>query len=133
MRPFHIYILKCSDGSYYTGHTDDIEKRFAEHQENRVPCYTSKRLPVKLVYLQESSTYTEAIISERKIKNWPRKKKEALINMDEEKMFLYSKKKFNKFYFFAIPRYILPMPMASAGTRDERWWESVSFLLCLFK
>ena len=41
---FYVYILKCSDGSYYTGHTDDIEKRLSEHVMGKVKCYTQKRL-----------------------------------------------------------------------------------------
>jgi predicted GIY-YIG superfamily endonuclease len=94
MKPFYMYILKCNDGSYYTGHTDDIEKRVAEHQTNTFFCYTSMRLPIELVYVQEYPTRAEAIIAECKIKNWSRKKKEALINMDTQKLIFSAKKKF---------------------------------------
>ncbi|HLB94174.1 MAG TPA: GIY-YIG nuclease family protein, partial [Candidatus Babeliales bacterium] len=82
MSDFFVYILKCSDGSYYTGHTDDLEKRLSEHQNNFYPCYTSKKLPVKLVYSQSFDSRDDAFISERKIKNWSRCKKEALIRGD---------------------------------------------------
>ena len=59
MNYFYVYILKCADNSYYTGHTDDLEKRLSEHTSNSVPCYTSKRLPVKLVFQQEFATRME--------------------------------------------------------------------------
>ena len=76
---FYMYILKCSDGSYYVGHTDDITKRISEHQMGVLPCYTKNRRPVKLVYLQDFATRNEAFAAERKVKKWNRKKKEALI------------------------------------------------------
>jgi len=79
MEYFYVYILKCNDESYYTGHTDNIEKRLSEHYSGKMPCYTSTRLPVKLVFMQTLISRYEALSAERKIKNWPRKKKEALI------------------------------------------------------
>ena len=82
MKDFFVYILSCHDGSYYTGHTDDIEKRLAEHQDKLVDGYTAARLPVKLVYLQGFASRDEAFNAERQIKGWSRKKKEALINQN---------------------------------------------------
>ena len=79
MPDFYVYILQCSDKSYYTGHTDDIEKRLCEHYQGKTHCYTTKRLPVKLVYMQSFCSRTEALAAERKIKGWNRKKKEALM------------------------------------------------------
>ena len=79
---FWVYILACSDGSYYTGHTDSLEKRVGEHQTGEIRGYTSSRLPVKLVFSQEFSTREEALTSERQIKGWRRMKKEALIRGD---------------------------------------------------
>ena len=76
---FYLYILKCNDGSYYTGHTDDIERRIAEHKAGLNHGYTSSRLPIKLVYIEEFFSRIEALEAERKIKNWSRKKKETLI------------------------------------------------------
>jgi len=64
MNYFYVYILKCADNSYYTGHTDDLEKRLSEHTSNSVPCYTSKRLPIKLVFHQEFSSRMEALEAE---------------------------------------------------------------------
>ena len=76
---FWVYILRCSDGSYYTGHTDNLEKRMAEHQTGEIPCYASKRLPVELAFSQEFQSRVEALERERQVKGWGRKKKEALI------------------------------------------------------
>jgi predicted GIY-YIG superfamily endonuclease len=86
MKPFYVYILKCSDNSYYTGQTDDIEKRLAEHINNEKPTYTSTRLPIQLVFIQEFMTREEAIAAERQIQGWSRKKKEALIARDWDQL-----------------------------------------------
>ena len=79
MLNFYIYILKCSDGTYYTGHTDNLEKRIIEHEDNVYECYTSKRLPVELVFVQECASRSEALEAERKIKKWGKRKKDALV------------------------------------------------------
>jgi len=79
MKDFYVYILKCGDGSYYTGHTDDLDKRLYEHKNPTFTCYTSSRLPVELVFHQPFPSRYEAVLAERKIKKWSRKKKEALI------------------------------------------------------
>ncbi|HLW72856.1 MAG TPA: GIY-YIG nuclease family protein [Candidatus Babeliales bacterium] len=86
MKPFFMYMLKCNDGSYYIGHTDDIDKRIAEHTQGKINGYTKKRLPVKIVYVQNFMTRDEAINAERQIKGWSRKKKEALLRDDWEKI-----------------------------------------------
>ena len=91
---FWVYILQCNDNSYYTGHTDNLENRLGQHCNKTIDnCYTITRLPVKLVFSQAFSTREEALISERKIKGWSRRKKEALINNDWETLRLYSKRK----------------------------------------
>ena len=79
-----VYILKCNDGSYYTGKTQNLQLRITQHQNGTFKGYTSKRLPIKLVYSQGFPTYTEAIQAERQIKGWSRTKKEALIRGDFE-------------------------------------------------
>ena len=80
---FWVYILRCADNSYYTGHTDNLEKRLAEHMTGAIPtCYTYKRRPVELVFSQEFATREEALTSERQIKGWSRKKKEAMMRGD---------------------------------------------------
>jgi putative endonuclease len=91
---FWLYILKCADKSYYTGHTDNLENRLAQHHCKDIPsCYTATRLPVEMVYSQEFSTREEALASERQIKGWSRKKKMALINRDWESLSIYAKRK----------------------------------------
>jgi predicted GIY-YIG superfamily endonuclease len=96
MKPFYLYILRCADGSYYVGQTDDIDKRLSEHSR-RIGCaYTTARLPITLVFLDAFPTRSEAFCAERKIKNWSRKKKEALMRGDWQTMSLVSKKSFKR-------------------------------------
>ena len=78
-----MYILKCVDGSYYTGSTNDLDRRVWEHQNQRVANYTKKRLPVKLVYFEEYNRIDEAFYREKQVQGWSRKKKEALVNGEE--------------------------------------------------
>jgi len=93
---FHIYMLRCRDGSYYTGHTDNLEKRIGEHQTGLIGGYTSERLPVELVFTEEFQTRDEALAFELRIKNWSRRKKEALIRGDWEALRLAARKDFSK-------------------------------------
>lgn len=80
MKRFFVYILKCSDQSYYTGVTNSIDRRLAEHNEGTDPfCYTFKRRPLNLVFLQEFMDVRDAISFEKQVKGWSRKKKEAII------------------------------------------------------
>ncbi len=67
------------DGSYYTGHTDDLGKRLAEHHTGQIIGYTATRRPVTLLFTEEFATREEALASERRIKGWSRKKKEAMM------------------------------------------------------
>jgi predicted GIY-YIG superfamily endonuclease len=79
---FHTYILHCHGGKFYTGHTDDLERRIGQHQAGTFPGFTSEHLPVKLVWSQEFQTRYEALTAERQIKGWGRPKKMALIRGD---------------------------------------------------
>ena len=80
MKPFWVYILLCADGSYYTGHSDDLEHRLSQHVTGAIPsCYTFKRRPVTLSFSQSFTTREEAIAAEQQIKGWSRKKKEAMM------------------------------------------------------
>jgi len=79
---FWVYILQCSDGHYYTGQTDNLEYRFAQHQAGGYCDFTSRRRPVRLAWSQEMSTRIEALEAERRIKPWSRAKKETLIRGD---------------------------------------------------
>ena len=79
---FWVYILKCADNSYYTGHTDNLEERIAKHRAGEIHRYTSTRLPITLLFSDEFLTREEALACERRIKGWSRRKKEALMKGD---------------------------------------------------
>ena len=83
---FFAYLLRCNDGSYYAGHTDDLEQRMAQHRVGAFGGYTAKRLPVELVWSETFQTRDDAFVVERKIKGWSRAKKEALIAGDWQKV-----------------------------------------------
>lgn len=83
MYSYYVYIIKRSDDSYYTGITNDIAKRFEEHQRGyMIDAYTYKRRPLKLEFHQEFNDVLQAIYFEKKIKGWSRAKKGALIKGD---------------------------------------------------
>ncbi|MBI2829820.1 MAG: GIY-YIG nuclease family protein [Chloroflexi bacterium] len=79
---FWVYILRCADNSYYTGHTDNLEERLAKHQTGEIAGYTAMRRPVKLLFSEEFPTRAEALARERQLKGCRRSKKEALIQAD---------------------------------------------------
>jgi predicted GIY-YIG superfamily endonuclease len=82
MLEFWVYILRCADGSYYTGHTDNLELRLAQPRVGLGSDWTKRRLPVELVWQQSFPSRDEALGAEFKIKPWSRAKKEALIASD---------------------------------------------------
>jgi len=83
MRTFFVYILKCSDNSYYTGITSNLDLRLQHHQAGlKKDSYTFSRRPVEVVFYAEFTDPNDAIAIEKRIKGWSRKKKEALINED---------------------------------------------------
>ncbi|HLO28252.1 MAG TPA: GIY-YIG nuclease family protein [Anaerolineales bacterium] len=84
--PYVVYILQCSDGSYYTGSAVDLNQRLCQHEQGSVPSsYTYHRRPLKLVWTSEvTERYSEALRWERQIKGWSRAKKEALIRGEYE-------------------------------------------------
>ena len=75
MKDYFVYIVKCSDDSYYTGVTSNLEKRIAEHNSGFIKGYTSKRLPIELVYSNRFNNVNDAIRSEKQIKEWRREKR----------------------------------------------------------
>ena len=81
-----MYILECSDGSYYTGSTNNLELRFQQHQNGEGANHTKKRLPVRLLYFEEFQRIDEAFYREKQVQGWSRKKKEALILGFHEKL-----------------------------------------------
>jgi tRNA/rRNA methyltransferase len=90
---FHVYILKCGDGSFYVGHTDDLEKRIAEHHAGALCDYTRRRHPLQLVFTCEFATRFEALERERQLKGWSRAKKEALIRGDWDRVRLLARRR----------------------------------------
>ena len=89
-----LYILKCADGSYYTGTTrKDLATRVAEHQAEYFGGYTARRLPVTLVYSEFFERIVDAVAAERKIKGWSRLKKEALVAGDFDRLQSASKRR----------------------------------------
>jgi putative endonuclease len=76
---FWAYILRCADGKFYTGHTDNLDRRIGEHQTGGHCDYTSRRLPVELVWSESFGSRIEALEAERIVGGWSRGKKEALI------------------------------------------------------
>lgn len=82
MHDYFVYIVECSDHSFYTGITNNLERRISEHNSGLLKGFTSKRLPVKLVYSERLFDINQAIKFEKQIKGWSRKKKQALIDGD---------------------------------------------------
>jgi tRNA/rRNA methyltransferase len=83
---FWAYMLRCADGTYYTGHTDSLERRVEQHHSGAYRGYTYERRPLELVWSQDFATRAEALDAEMRIKPWSRAKKEALIAQDWERM-----------------------------------------------
>ena len=81
-----MYILECADGSLYTGSTNDLERRLAEHKNGNGANYTKTKLPVELVYYEEYSRIDDAFYREKQVQGWSRKKKLALINGENNKL-----------------------------------------------
>ncbi len=87
----YVYILECSDGTYYTGSTWDIEERLHQHQTGVGATHTRKRLPVKLVFSEEYDRVDEAYAREKQIQGWSHRKKKALIEGNFGDLVLFSK------------------------------------------
>ena len=91
MKVYYVYILLCSDNSYYTGITNNIDKRINEHNHSlNKTSYTYSRRPVKIVYKETFQNPNDAILWEKRIKGWSRRKKEALINGDFDELKILS-------------------------------------------
>lgn len=83
---FFVYMLRYDDGSYYTGHTDNLELPLAQHEAGSLGGYTAKRRPVTLVWCDSFMERDQAFQVERKLKGWSRAKKQALIAGDWERI-----------------------------------------------
>jgi len=86
-------MLHCRGGKFYTGHTDDLERRIGEHQSGLIKGFTSDKLPVELVWSQDFPTRHEAVAAELQIKGWSRAKKLALIRGDWDAVSRHAKSK----------------------------------------
>ena len=86
MTTAYTYILQCANGQYYVGSTTDLDKRLQEHQAGLGAKFTSKHLPVKLVYKEEYSSIEMAFSRERQLHGWSRAKKEALIKGEYDRL-----------------------------------------------
>jgi predicted GIY-YIG superfamily endonuclease len=91
--PHFVYVLRCSDGSFYVGHTTDVAERVERHNSRRGPAYTAARLPVELMYSQELPSMEAAVQREAQFKRWTRAKKEALIAGDTSRLHLLARRR----------------------------------------
>ena len=92
----YMYILECCDGTYYTGSTKELFPRLEEHQSGEGANYTSKRLPVSLVYFEEYDNIADAFNREKQVQRWSQAKKRALIDGKVEDLPILAKKVFRK-------------------------------------
>ena len=90
----YVYILRCADGSFYTGSTKNLEIRLRQHQSGQGANYTKTRLPVVLVYYEEYLRIDKAFYRERQIHGWTHRKKLALIEGRNDALPKYAKKVF---------------------------------------
>ena len=99
MKNYYVYIVKCFDDSYYTGITNNVERRIAEHNTGiNKDCYTFSRRPVELMFCEYFIDPNQAIKFEKQIKGWSRKKKEAIIEGNWEKLKELSKCRNEKYW-----------------------------------
>ena len=90
----YMYILKCDDGTFYTGSTVDLAKRIEEHQVGRGANYTARRIPVELVYYEVYESVADAFEREKQVQNWSHAKKRALIEENYCDLSILAKKRF---------------------------------------
>ncbi len=76
---YYVYIVECTDGTYYTGYTNNLKKRIETHNKGRGSKYVRAKRPVVLVFAREYKYYKNALTAEREIKKLPRKKKDVLV------------------------------------------------------
>ncbi len=82
VKRYFVYMLRCFDGTFYVGVTNDVDRRFSEHCDGIDPdCYTAKRRPLRLVHVSEFQWVNEAIDFEKKLKGWSHRKKRAFAEL----------------------------------------------------
>jgi putative endonuclease len=114
---FYVYILRCSDDSFYTGISRDPIAREYQHNSGITKGYTSKRLPVVLVFSEQFSSVYDAISAEKQIKRWSRAKKIALIENNIELLQRLSKSRMHSHGSSGSPRQKLPTSLPRRGRR----------------
>jgi putative endonuclease len=102
----YMYILECSDLSYYVGSTKNLELRILQHQSGEGANYTKKRLPVKLVYHEEYNRIDTAFYREKQVQGWSRKKRESLIKGEPESLPQLSKN-YTEFRHAQTPQHLV--------------------------
>ena len=78
--PYYVYILRCKDGSYYTGYAKDVKRRVEQHRNGQGARYTRMHEPEKIVYVEKYDNRSEAMKREREIKSFSHSKKQQLVN-----------------------------------------------------
>ena len=84
-KDWYLYILRCGDGSLYTGITTDVQRRFAAHASGKGAKYTRGRAPLTLLYSERCGTHSEALKREIQVKSLPREEKERLISLPDSR------------------------------------------------
>jgi len=122
----YMYILECSDGSYYTGSTNDLERRFEQHRLGEGSNHTKKRLPVKLVYFEEYHRIDDAFYREKQIQGWSRNKKEALINNMSDDLKKYAQC-MNESHYRNFAHYSTPCDTSASSVHRSAPFDSAPF------
>jgi putative endonuclease len=114
----HMYILECADGSYYTGSTIDLERRLWQHQNGLGANHTARRLPVTLVYCEWFDHVSDAFYREKQVQRWTRRKKEALIAEDDNKLHEFARCQ-NESHYGRLALASLNEPMCLSEAEDS--------------
>jgi len=84
--PYHVYVLRCSDNTFYTGYTTDVERRVREHDAGDGAKYTRGRTPVELIHVESFDSQSEAMSREYEIKQYTRAEKERLVESSDAEL-----------------------------------------------
>jgi predicted GIY-YIG superfamily endonuclease len=93
MPPFHAYLLRCSDGTFYAGSCQPLADRVATHNRGEGAAWTANRRPIELAYSESFPTRAEAVARERQLKRWSHAKKAALVAGDRERLRALAKRR----------------------------------------
>ena len=123
-----MYILECADGTYYAGSTRNLRERLWEHENGLGANHTRKRLPVRLVYVEEYDRVTDAFVREKQIQGWIRAKKKALIEGEYDRLPVLARKVFGKGEVEAVAPLasIQPLPEATQPPANAQLKDTTS-------